>query len=466
MSRQPSKGLMLRLRLLSEWAIWLLVAVVIWQTWYLEGLFAARPIVGPSMAPALLGPHYRVVCRQCGFRFVCDAENDAADLRIWCPNCGYAGNSVAAQSALPGERVLIHRTAFCARRPRRGEVVAFRRPGRETEVTIKRVLGLPGESVQIVEGDVYIDGQIVRKSLAEQLAVAQLVYDADHPPATEAGLPARWEAQGMWGTGQGRFAHPATSPAEQIDWLTYRHWQRLPGDPRRTRPAPVEDLCAYNQTQPRRREDVHEITDLMLTFRLVETFGAGALIVRATDGSQRFEVRLDAAQRRYEVFHDGEPLPGTRRRLQRVLENMEFCVSLFDQQFLLAVDGKTEVVWPYVRPETHPRPSVEPLAIGSKGLGVRLEQVRVYRDIYYTVPIGLEDRPGLGSAYRLDYDEYYVLGDNSPVSDDSRSWTAGPAVKESLLVGKPLIVVYAPRRVVWGGWTFHIPDPGRLRYIR
>jgi len=463
---QRSVGFVRRLRLTSQRLIWLVVALLVWRAWYLQGPLLPGPIVGGSMAPVLLGPHLKVVCEDCGFEFVCGADPGAADLRAWCPNCGFARNQPASAAELPGERVMIHRTAFCLRRPRRGEVVAFRRPGREAELAIKRVVGLPGESVQLIDGDVYVDGQIIRKTLAQQQAVAQLVHDADFAPVLSANLPPRWEPGGKWGSVGGRFAHPSGAPADPIEWLTYRHWQRVPGNQDRAREGAVTDLCAYNQTHPRRAEDIHAVTDLMLAFRLVEAFGEGLLVVRATDGQEEFEVRLDTAEQRYEVFHNGRPVAGTRRRVSQSLEDLEVVVSLFDQQFLLALGGRTEVVWPYVRPDGPPRPVARPLAIGSQGLGVRLEQVRVYRDVYYTLPIGLEDRPGLGRPYRLDHDEYFVLGDNSPISDDSRCWPAGPALKETLLVGKPLVVVFSPRSVSLGPWRFHIPDPARMRYIR
>ena len=47
---------------------------------------------------------------------------------------------------------------FAARGPKRGEVIVFRFPG-ETRDFVKRVVGLPGEHVEIREGGVYIGGQ-------------------------------------------------------------------------------------------------------------------------------------------------------------------------------------------------------------------------------------------------------------------------------------------------------------------
>jgi signal peptidase I len=60
-------------------------------------------------------------------------------------------------------RLLIDRTAFAFRGPQRWEVVVFRSPQDSRQLCVKRVVGLPGETVSLVEGDVLVDGKRVRK---------------------------------------------------------------------------------------------------------------------------------------------------------------------------------------------------------------------------------------------------------------------------------------------------------------
>jgi signal peptidase I len=59
-----------------------------------------------------------------------------------------------APALRPGDRLLAQRL----RRPLRGDVVFFTHPRREGFWLVKRVIGLPGEEVRIVEGRVVIDG--------------------------------------------------------------------------------------------------------------------------------------------------------------------------------------------------------------------------------------------------------------------------------------------------------------------
>ena len=52
---------------------------------------------------------------------------------------------------------------FAARAPERGEVIVFRFPGDEDKDFVKRVIGLPGEQVEIRQGEVYIDGGLLEE---------------------------------------------------------------------------------------------------------------------------------------------------------------------------------------------------------------------------------------------------------------------------------------------------------------
>ncbi len=56
-----------------------------------------------------------------------------------------------------GSLHLVNRIAFAAHRPRRGDVIAIRLAGPHV-LFVKRVVALPGEQLEIVEGQVYVNG--------------------------------------------------------------------------------------------------------------------------------------------------------------------------------------------------------------------------------------------------------------------------------------------------------------------
>ncbi len=54
------------------------------------------------------------------------------------------------------EYLVINEISYRFSEPRRGDVIVFRYPRNPQEYFIKRVIGLPGEKVQIKDGDVYV----------------------------------------------------------------------------------------------------------------------------------------------------------------------------------------------------------------------------------------------------------------------------------------------------------------------
>jgi signal peptidase I len=59
-----------------------------------------------------------------------------------------------------GQFLLINKLAYRLGEAERGDVVVFRYPRDPSRDFIKRIVGLPGETVEIRDGEVYIDGQL------------------------------------------------------------------------------------------------------------------------------------------------------------------------------------------------------------------------------------------------------------------------------------------------------------------
>ena len=57
-------------------------------------------------------------------------------------------------------RALFDKT-WCVRTPNRGDVVVFEYPRDPSRDFITRVIGLPGETVEVIAGQVYVDGQLM-----------------------------------------------------------------------------------------------------------------------------------------------------------------------------------------------------------------------------------------------------------------------------------------------------------------
>jgi signal peptidase I len=456
-----------------ERTILLLAGLVIFCTWFVEGFPVFCVVQGGSMATTLLGSHVDCTCPSCNFTFSRDAQDCDDSPSAVCPNCAAKFALPAGPRVLAGDRVLIDRTAFQVRRPRRWEVVAFQRFGDEQELVVKRVVGLPGEEIQIIDGDIYADGKIQRKTLRQQRALRVLVHDDDYAGATP-----RWRPQDAgsnWTRQHGRLVH-AENTGDDIGWLVYNH--ASPGSDNAQAPARVTDYGFYNRGRFQRDDAVHPMADVAMSFRIDELHGRGLLWLQATDGRDEFMVRIDPAAGKFLVLKNREknrqaPVAASGD-LPDSLRGQTIEVSLFDRQFLFAIAGRTLAAIAIDTPGPPPLAD-QPLAIGAEGLGVIVDRLRVYRDVYYTEPpFALPGRPLAGHAQTgdnafscvLGAEEYFVVGDNSPVSEDSRTWTEDRFVSPKSLVGKPFVVIFSARDIPLGGWRIQVPDLTRIRYIR
>ncbi len=84
-----------------------------------------------------------------------------------------------------GQKILINRMIYQFATPERNDVIVFRPNGNEnSHYYVKRVIGLPGETIQIKQGKVYIDGSpytedVVDDTLTAGIAEEEIVLGVD-----------------------------------------------------------------------------------------------------------------------------------------------------------------------------------------------------------------------------------------------------------------------------------------------
>jgi signal peptidase I len=443
-----------RLRQLLDTGVLTLVAILLASTWHAR----AFVVSGPSMAGTLLGQHHQVTCGVCGFVYPCDAEEpEMPGKRAVCPNCGNATRRLDTAPRWPADAVLVDRTAFCGRSPRRWELVVFRGVDRPSQTFVKRVAGLPGEAVELKHGDVYADGAIQRKTMVQQRAIAVPVYNSRCEPADGR---SRWlpdAANSGWRQAGSRFWRAASSDSgdETIDWLTYHHRRSGSGTADRADENPITDDCGYNQASP--VTESFFVHDLMVRGHL-RAGDAATVSWLISDGRSQFSVDLDFSNGVASVIQDGRPL-GEGSDFSHEDGEVLCELALCDQQVLLAIDEREVLRLPYEPPDLPFRPTSRPVAVGTRSAGLEIWDLVLLRDIYYRPP-----RSGTAQD-RLGKDEYFVLGDNSPASLDSRSWSP-PGIAADRLIGKPILAWPSGMRSVGPGRQFQVPAVSRLRYIR
>lgn len=80
-----------------------------------------------------------------------------------------------------GEYILIEKFGYRVHEPKRGDVIVFHYPNNPSIAYIKRIVGLPGETVQISGGKVSVNGTPLSEMYLAQSEVTYVAKDPDQP---------------------------------------------------------------------------------------------------------------------------------------------------------------------------------------------------------------------------------------------------------------------------------------------
>ena len=234
--------------------------------------------------------------------------------------------------------------------------------------------------------------------------------------------------------------------------------------------APIADVCGYNQP----RGGAAVVRDLLAEGRA--TLDAGAsLSVRLLYGRQPFVMTLARDRLVLSTLGDDGCAVALGQTTLPDAGERQWSLSVFDRQVLVTLDGVPALdPVPFAETALTDQTSRSPLTVAATGR-VRLTDLGLWRDVYVTPPpkdspLGGSNaessEPSTAGGLTLGPDDFLVLGDNSPVSVDSRRWSQ-PTVPRSSLIGKPLVVHLPSRQVelpVAG--AVRVPAWDRVRVVR
>ncbi len=503
--------------------------------------FEAEAFVIPtgSMAPTLMGRHKDLACSACDATFQVGASQEWDEAagrlrpdrivpRARCFNCGNEmplavapGRPDPAYPSFSGDRILVDKFAYDFAEPQRWDVVVFKYPEDAKTNYIKRLVGLPGETVAIAGGDIWTstnDGPplIARKPPTRRLAMLQCVHDSRHVSRelAQAGWPeawADWSAEGRgddcrWTTADEGRSFAASCAAGAAAELRYRHivpdseqWRAIrAGAPAAAaaEPVPVDDFQPYN-TMPTR---FHPVGDLAVELLLESRSHTGTVRLDLVEAGERHAVTIDLADGMARLRIAGRPEAdaATAATGVRGRGSWRLLFANVDDELSLFVDGRPvtfsgETTWARPMPAGPPAVVTTPVAPGddtasdlapagvrADGADVAIGWLRMHRDVYYIGAVDV-DRSNMVIEedvleFPLEADEFFMLGDNSAASKDSRLWLTGHHVHRRLLIGRAL-AVWWPHAVPasWSiplrfrGWDLRLPswpNFGRMRFVR
>jgi signal peptidase I len=477
-----------------------------------------------SMAPTLLGQHMLVGSAQTGSSTPVGLDSqrkpDARHLRDHLAGRlqPFRKGGIKASDGRMGDRLLVAKWLYPFMAPERFDVVVFKNPVHPdgpSGTYIKRLVGLPGETIWIVDGDVFVREagadrfHITRKERDVRDTVWQLVWDSEQSPTAPALLPKGWTGLPWIGSPRSDWrqtTHVLESLSEEPASLTW--------DSSR---FPLDDWNSYNMFTPISLR--YAVSDLRVSATLTPARDGLTTSLDLTVRSHVIRFTLSGDIAAIEMWPTERPADVRRAEANvgafRGGVPRRVVAEHIDQAARLLIDGEEvlslEYDWTPAQRLAHATgvtgataselarrlPDPPTLQWSFAGAPVRVANMQVERDLYYRpATIGantsmknqptmefidrvVPGKPGAAthpdSLITLGPDQFFMLGDNSARSLDGRHWGApAPIVVEQvdptpfvvnrdLLIGKAF-VVYFPAPLPGGG-LIPILDFGRLRFI-
>jgi signal peptidase I len=486
-----------------EWLITAFALAFVFRAFVME----AFRIPTGSMADTLLGDHYALRCTECGYKYYYGSnETSKATGRIHqaytrCPSCGYYQTTPAIPGEGPskGDRILVLKCIYQFAEPRQWDVVVFKNPLEPTINYIKRLVGKPGETVEIIDGDVYINGQISRKPPKVQDELWMPVYDNDFQPARP-GEPAF--NRHMW-----------KQPFQNADGSHWTIDEEKPTVFYLESESAVENRLVYDTSAGNDFKAAYAYdettgygslpycSDLMIRFWVTSANTAGsASSPQAGSAGSPQAGSAGASLGKYGITYTGKVDFSGEMSITRLADTNE--QVLIQRTIPSLPTGKTTLlrfinVDHRLTLEFGDEKLIYDMGQGSDGAGPRktkieptasifgsgklsISHLALFRDIHYTSSnpnTNSNGRASEGNPLTLEADQFFVLGDNSPCSEDGRWWArpgkgnngrtyAEGVVPREYLVGKALFVYWpagfkpfpsAPLAIV--------PNIGDMRFI-
>lgn len=457
-----------------EWLITAFILALVFRAFVME----AFRIPTGSMADTLRGAHFQLRCPQCAHKYNSNfmfqdrygrpqiVKGGHAPLMgaPRCPSCGYFYSTRQKLPIANGDRILVLKCLFQFKEPNRWDVTVFKNPRQPRENYIKRMIGRPGEKIEIIDGDIYVNDKIARKPPKVQRELWMPIYHNDYQPVE----PMQPQFNGhQWSQPfvnlQGSDFQLGTEKEPTIFLLNSQSDKShvIAYDTRLN--ASANDFTAayaYNSATWHRRElqSLPTASDIMTKFYVDfndESSMAGIALRKYTT-LYTATVTKTATMKLTRQKAGSEP----ENLVTKELGNKNFSAPTLmqfanvDHMLTLNFNGEKLTYDLGKDPnDLGPRTlSTEPKVyiIGRKK--IKLSHIQIYRDIHYVQDPRME-RAGEGNPVTLGEDQYFVLGDNSPASDDSRFWSIkglgnnGKRFREGIvpreyLVGKAFFVYW------------------------
>jgi signal peptidase I len=289
---------------------------------------------------------------------------------------------------------------------------------------IKRLIGLPEEKLQVVNGDIYINDKIVRKPEKVQDALWVPVFDSNYPAKQE--IVENWEVQDeYWDISKEQLHLKIPEGIEHKSYITFKR--------------DITDYSVYNS------EIADAVcADVMLAFNVIATGKNGGISILLEEDEKTYEVfvRLRGEKKESHLKISGSIVGSNAGAFIEPEKVCRIEFSNADNEIILKLNDSVIFSHTYDTDlsslEGYTKSSR--LKFGGINTDVAFKNISIFRDVYYSE----SGEWGTYNPVEIGEKQYFFLGDNSRNSNDSRYWKFVP---ESSMVGRAFMVFWPLRTI-------------------
>ncbi len=312
-----------------------------------------------------------------------------------------------------GDRIIVNKTAFLFKKPKRWDVIVFKYPLNQKRNFIKRLIGLPGETVQIKNGDIYIDGLLARKPAHIQKALLYPLYDDQ----LNLNFTKHWNAESEhWKKEEKQIAVESSEES----WLNYTRLITNEYSPKR-------DKLFFNRSNlaPPIGGD-YNIGELFFQCEVKPMEKQGNVLLSIREDQNRFVCQLSSKPEESTLFWYQQESPNPHQSL-KISESLplqkwsQIRFSNLDDLVQVYLNNKLVASLDYQKEysDAQAKTYESNFRIGISEGHFLWQKMLLKRDIYY---IGKKDLFAGEYTWEVPPGHLFGLGDNPPNSQDSRSW--------------------------------------------
>ncbi len=289
---------------------------------------------------------------------------------------------------------------------------------------IKRLVGLPDEKLQILNGDIYINDKIERKPEMVQEALWVPVFNSNYPAKQE--IVQNWEVKDkFWDVSAKQLQLRLSEGAEQKSYISFKR--------------KITDFNVYNN-------EINDAIngDVMINFDVSISVNNGGVSIILQENEKTIEayVASGAGKNKTHLKVSGSIVKSDPEVFMEPGKGYKIGFANVDNKIILKLNDSVVFSYAYDTDLSsfNDYTKFSELKLGGENTAAVFKNISIFRDIYYT------DAGEWGTLKPLEIgnNEYFFLGDNSRNSNDSRFWKIVP---ESNMVGKAFMVFWPPSTI-------------------